>query len=72
MGVWVNHGEGRCHFPDPAVFERVKRDQLVPMRYVNDLGEATETCFGSRTYETRGDFGGASVCDQEFLHVSCP
>lgn len=43
LGVWVAHGEGRCHFPDPAVFARVKEQQLVPMRYVDDDGEPTQT-----------------------------
>lgn len=43
MGVWVNHGEGRCHFPDASVFERVKKEQLIPMRYIDDDGNATET-----------------------------
>lgn len=43
LGVWVAHGEGRCHFPNPAIFERVKKQQLVPMRYIDDAGAATET-----------------------------
>lgn len=42
MGVWVAHGEGRAHFPDPAVYERVKRDELVPLRYLDDDGKPTE------------------------------
>merc|ERR1712203_617487 len=41
-GVWVAHGEGRCHFPAPAVYERVKAQGLVPMRYIDDDGAATE------------------------------
>jgi phosphoribosylformylglycinamidine synthase len=43
LGVWVAHGEGQCHFPDPAVFENVKRNQLVPMRYIDDNGCQTQT-----------------------------
>jgi len=42
LGVWVAHGEGRCHFPNPKVFERVKEQQLVPMRYVDDDGKPTQ------------------------------
>lgn len=42
LGVWVNHGEGRCHFPDPAVYDRVQRDELVPMRYLDDDGKKTQ------------------------------
>lgn len=42
LGVWVAHGEGRCHFPDPAVFDRVKKDELIPMRYLDDDGKQTQ------------------------------
>jgi len=42
MGVWVSHGEGRCHFPDPAVCDRVLRKGLVPFRYVDDDGLPTQ------------------------------
>ncbi|CAJ1418228.1 unnamed protein product [Effrenium voratum] len=43
VGVWINHGEGRAHFPASSVFERVKKEQLIPMRYIDDDGAATET-----------------------------
>merc|ERR1712100_225403 len=42
LGVWVAHGEGRCHFPDPAVYERVVRDELIPLRYLDDDGKKTQ------------------------------
>ncbi len=42
LGVWLQHGEGRAHFPDPAVLERVEAEQLVPVRYADDAGEPTE------------------------------
>jgi len=42
LGVWVAHGEGKCHFPDPATHERVKSQQLVPMRYIDDDGAVTQ------------------------------
>jgi len=43
LGVWVAHGEGQCHFPDPAVYDRVLKDELVPMRYLDDDGKKTQT-----------------------------
>jgi len=43
LGVWVAHGEGRAHFPTSAVRDRVKQQQLVPMRYIDDAGAPTET-----------------------------
>merc|ERR1719440_1451215 len=42
LGVWVAHGEGRCHFPDPAVYERVQKDALIPLRYLDDDGNKTQ------------------------------
>jgi phosphoribosylformylglycinamidine synthase len=42
LGVWVAHGEGQCHFPDPSVYESVKRNHLVPMRYIDDDGNQTQ------------------------------
>eukprot|EP00747_Dinoflagellata_sp_TGD_P161010 gnl/TRDRNA2_/TRDRNA2_178041_c0_seq2.p1 gnl/TRDRNA2_/TRDRNA2_178041_c0~~gnl/TRDRNA2_/TRDRNA2_178041_c0_seq2.p1 ORF type:complete len:689 (-),score=154.85 gnl/TRDRNA2_/TRDRNA2_178041_c0_seq2:333-2147(-) len=43
MGVWVAHGEGRCHFPDESIFDRVRTQEQIPMRYVDDNGEPTQT-----------------------------
>ncbi len=42
FGIHVDHGEGRLFFPDPDVRDRVRDQQLVPMVYVDDSGEATE------------------------------
>lgn len=42
LGVWVAHGEGRCHFPDPAVYDRVQKEELIPLRYLDDEGKKTQ------------------------------
>ncbi len=42
LGIWLQHGEGRAHFPDPAVLERVEAGGLAPVRYVDDDGAPTE------------------------------
>jgi phosphoribosylformylglycinamidine synthase len=41
LGVWVAHGEGRAYFPDPAMEEKVLKEGLAPVRYVDDSGQAT-------------------------------
>jgi len=41
LGVWVAHGEGRAHFPDPSLEEEVVARGLAPVRYVDDQGEPT-------------------------------
>ena len=43
MGIWVAHGEGRAYFPEPAILERVERESLSPLRFVDDQGSVTET-----------------------------
>ncbi len=41
LGVWVAHGEGRVHFPDPSVKEDILRRGLAPLRYVDETGDVT-------------------------------
>ncbi len=43
LGIWVQHGEGRAHFPDPSVLEGVLVQGLAPVRFVDDLGRVTES-----------------------------
>ena len=42
LGVWVAHGEGRAHFPNTDVLHRVRKEGLVPMRYVDDDNKKTQ------------------------------
>ena len=42
LGIWLQHGEGRAYFPDPAVLERIEARGLAPVRYVDDDGRPTE------------------------------
>jgi phosphoribosylformylglycinamidine synthase len=41
LGIWVAHGEGRAYFPEPEIEERVLREGLAPIRFVDDEGEPT-------------------------------
>jgi phosphoribosylformylglycinamidine synthase len=40
LGIWVAHGEGKFHFPNPSLIDELMSDKLVPMVFVNDLGLA--------------------------------
>ncbi len=42
LGVWVAHGEGKFHAPDPAVMEDMISKGLAPVRFADDSGQATE------------------------------
>lgn len=46
LGVWVAHGEGRAHFPDPASRKSAVDGGLAPVRRVFGWGAAdTDVCF---------------------------
>lgn len=42
LGVWVAHGEGRIHFPNKHLMNKVISQNLAPMCYVDDDGCWTE------------------------------
>jgi len=42
LGIWVQHGEGRAHFPERSILDRVHTDNLAPIKFVDDDGEPTE------------------------------
>ena len=42
FGIHVAHGEGRLHFPDDLVRERVRLEKLAPLAFVDDQGTPTE------------------------------
>jgi phosphoribosylformylglycinamidine synthase len=42
LGIWVAHGEGRSLFPDQDVLERIERESLAPIRFVDDASNVTE------------------------------
>lgn len=41
LGVWVAHGEGRLASSDAAIMNEINDKDLAPIRYVDDMGEAT-------------------------------
>lgn len=67
LGVWVAHGEGRCHFPDPAVKAAVLAGDLAPIRYVDDSGAATE----EYPFNPNGSPDGiAGLCSPDGRHLA--
>ena len=56
----VRHGEGKIVARSPALLERLQRDRLVPLRYLDPGGEPTETF----PWNPNGSPGGmAGLCD---------
>jgi phosphoribosylformylglycinamidine synthase len=67
LGVWVQHGEGRLHFPDPVVREAVECERLCPLRYVDDAGEPTL----AYPLNPNGSGGGmAALCTRDGRHLA--
>lgn len=66
LGVWVAHGEGRCHFPCPKVKDMMLKDRLAPIRYVDDAGEVTQ----SYPFNPNGSPDGiAGLCSADGRHL---
>ncbi len=67
FGIHLDHGEGRLHFPDPAVRQEVEAGKMTPLVYVDDNGEATEVYplnpNGSRD-------GLAALCSPDGRHLA--
>jgi len=67
FGIHVDHGEGHLTFPDAAVKERVLAENLAPLCYVDDDGNATE----SYPFNPNGSPGGlAGLCSPDGRHLA--
>jgi len=67
MGVWVAHGEGKAHFPQAAVLDRVLANKLAPVRYVDDDNQVTT----SYPFNPNGSVHGiAALCSEDGRHLA--
>jgi phosphoribosylformylglycinamidine synthase len=67
FGIHVDHGEGRLSFPDEEVKERVLAENLAPLCYVDDDGQATE----SYPFNPNGSPDGmAGLCSPNGRHLA--
>jgi len=67
MGVWVAHGEGKCHFPNSAVHDRVRAKQCVPLRYIDDEGKPTQVYPFNPNGSPEGIVG---LCSEDGRHLA--
>lgn len=67
LGIWVAHGEGRVHFPDKSIIKDVINMGLAPVRYVDDLGEITESYPFNPNSSTEGI---AALCSPDGRHLA--
>ena len=67
FGIWVAHGEGRLHCPDPAILERAVREKLAPLVFVDDEGNATEDYPFNPNGSSRGI---TALCSPDGRHLA--
>ncbi|MGQ9645327.1 MAG: phosphoribosylformylglycinamidine synthase [Thermodesulfobacteriota bacterium] len=71
LGIWVAHGEGRLHFPDPALMEEVFNKKLVPIVFVDDEGRVDGKISKSYPFNPNGSpFGIAGLCSPDGRHLA--
>jgi phosphoribosylformylglycinamidine synthase len=67
LGVYVAHGEGRLHVPDPGTLDWIVNNGLAPVRYVDPSGQATT----AYPYNPNGSPQGiAALCSQDGRHLA--
>ena len=67
LGIWVAHGEGRIYFPDSEIKKEILRQNLAPLRFVDDNGEFTETY----PFNPNGSpLGITSLCSPDGRHLA--
>ncbi|MBI5098082.1 MAG: phosphoribosylformylglycinamidine synthase [Nitrospirae bacterium] len=67
LGIWVAHGEGRAHFPDENILKKIEKDNLAPVRYVEDNNEITM----KYPYNPNGSVHGiAGLCSPDGRHLA--
>jgi phosphoribosylformylglycinamidine synthase len=66
LGIWVAHGEGRAFFPEASILDRVERDGLAPVRFVDDDNRTTE----AYPFNPNGSpHGIAGLCSPDGRHL---
>ncbi len=67
FGIHVDHGEGLLNFPAPAMRDQCVADQLTPLVYVDDAGNATE----AYPFNPNGSPSGlAGLCSPDGRHLA--
>lgn len=67
LGVWVAHGEGQAFFPEAQMLEQVQKENLVPVRYVDDHNTPTE----AYPFNPNGSPNGiAGLCSPDGRHLA--
>ncbi|MBI4684619.1 MAG: phosphoribosylformylglycinamidine synthase [Nitrospirae bacterium] len=67
LGIWIAHGEGRAYFPEEDTLAKVIKQNLAPVRYVDDKGRITD----SYPFNPNGSASGiAALCSPDGRHLA--
>ncbi|NLE73465.1 MAG: phosphoribosylformylglycinamidine synthase [Actinobacteria bacterium] len=67
LGVWVAHGEGRLHIPDPTTLDWIVEKHLAPVRFVDPTGKPTT----DYPFNPNGSpLGIAALCSPDGRHLA--
>jgi phosphoribosylformylglycinamidine synthase len=71
LGIWVAHGEGRLHFPDPTLMDEVMNRKLVSVVFVDDEGRRDGKVPQSYPFNPNGSpFGITGLCTPDGRHLA--
>jgi phosphoribosylformylglycinamidine synthase len=71
LGIWVAHGEGRLHFPDPTLMDEVINKKLVPVVFVDDEGRRDGKISENYPFNPNGSpFGITGLCTPDGRHLA--
>jgi phosphoribosylformylglycinamidine synthase len=71
LGIWVAHGEGRLHFPEPTLMDEVINKKLVPLVFVDDEGRVDGKISKSYPFNPNGSpFGITGLCTPDGRHLA--
>ncbi len=67
LGAWVAHGEGRAYFPNEEILKNVEKNNLAPIRYVDDKNLITQ----AYPFNPNGSTNGiAALCSPDGRHLA--
>ena len=67
MGIWVAHGEGRAHFPDGGIKQKLAEGNCFPIRYCDDDGLISEAYPSNPNGSPEGI---AAICSPNGRHLA--
>ena len=71
LGVWVAHGEGRLHIPDPELLDEIVRKTLIPLVFVDDEGRSDGRVSQNYPFNPNGSpFGITGLCTPDGRHLA--